>query len=305
MGKMKISLIHASYKSIQQSKAVRDYWLESATHPEFIEHCLGFEFDDQETRQGYGLPHDAPSGKSPDQLTNFMTTPVTSGVSAVSNWNAAASISTGNLLLVIADDLIPEKSWDQDILTMLEECDLRKPLILKFTDFRCSDSQKYPFGDIYLPRHPLVNRAFVQENGFLFNPSFEGIGADDDLLLYGISKEILRDSRSVKFHHSIGQVLNENGDPNCGCTGDESTREKTISQIAIHRDKIDSQAIFSKKYSKLELLKYKVSCNPHLVSAIRLKQDCRSGMGQEIKFKGVPWLLAILIGQKALRLLKK
>lgn len=107
---MKVSLIHASYKSPDQSRAVRNYWLSMASGQVPIEHCLGFEFDDEETRREYAIPNGVVNGKSADQLTNFITTPVTSGVSAVANWNAAASISTGDLLLVIADDLIPEKT---------------------------------------------------------------------------------------------------------------------------------------------------------------------------------------------------
>jgi len=302
---MKISLIHASYKSSQQSREVRDYWLRMASGQVLIEHCLGFEFNDQETRKGYSIPDGILKGKSRDLLTNFITTPITSRVSAVANWNAAASISSGDLLLVIADDLIPEKNWDTSLLNMLSGCDLSSPLILKFTDFRCSDYQKYPGGDIYLPRHPMVNRAFFQEKGYLFNPIFEGIGADDDLLLDGISRGIIRDFRSLRFHHSVGQVLNEYRVSTCGCIGNESSGKKTDSQIAIHQEKIDPNTIFSKRYSKAELLKYQMSCVPKLISKIRKKGGTQFGFGEEIRFKSLPWLLTVSILYKALRLIGK
>jgi hypothetical protein len=299
---MRISLIHASYKSIQQSKAVRDYWLRMASNRESIEHCLGFEFDDHETRQGYSIPDGKSMGETSDRLTRFLTTPVTSGVSAVANWNAAASIATGDLLLVIADDLIPEKNWDQSILRILAGCDLSIPLILKFTDFRCSDLQNYPLGDIYLPRHPMVNRAFFQERGYFFCPEFYGIGADDHLLLEGISKGIIRDLRSIKFHHSVGQILNEAGYPTCGCAGNQSSGMKTDSQNAIHREKIDTLSVFSKRYSREQLFKYQLSCHPKLLSTIRRRASTQFGFGEEIEFKSSLWLLLVASVYKALRI---
>jgi len=81
---MKISLLHASYKSIQESKSVRDYRVSMAAHPDLIEQCLCIEFDVEEIRKGYSLTHAATKGENYDHLTKFITTPITSRVSAVS-----------------------------------------------------------------------------------------------------------------------------------------------------------------------------------------------------------------------------
>jgi len=256
-----------------------------------VEHCLAFEFNDHETRKGYAIPEGIEKGKSVDLLTNFITTPEMPGVSAVANWNAAASISNGELLLIIADDLIPEKDWDASILRLLSHCDLTEPSIFKFTDFRCSESYTYPYGDIYLPRHPMVNRAFIREKNYLFNPNFEGVGADDDLLIEGISKGIIWDFRSIRFHHSIGEVLDDMNAPSCGCVGNESSGIKTNSQIAIHQKKIDIKSTLIKNHTKGDLLRYRLACIPQLVSKIRAIDQVGLGFGEKIKFRSLLQLL--------------
>lgn len=139
------------------------------------------------------------------------------------------------------------------LLKLLSTCYVTKPLIIKFTDFRCSDSDKYPRGDIYLSRHPMINRAYLREKEFLFSPDFEGIGADDDLLLTGISEKIIWDFRCIKFHHSLGKVLDENGNPTCGCKGHESSGKRTESQIAIHEEKIHVKTFFP---SDIQILRF-------------------------------------------------
>jgi hypothetical protein len=300
---MRISLIHASYYSGQQSIALRDYWLRMASNQIEVEHCLAFEFEDQETRQSYSIPVNVSKGVTSDNISKFITTPSTNKVSAVANWNAAASIATGELILVIADDLLPDANWDLSIVKLLSKVQGTEPFILKFTDFRCSESDKYPNGDIYLPRHPMVNRKFLEERGYVFNPEFDGVGADDDLLIEGISRGIIRDFRSIKFHHSVGDVLDDFGNLRCGCTGKASSRQRTISQTAIHNNKIDPKSMFSEKYGKKNYLKYKISCTPQLISRIRKKSNTSFGYAEKIQFRRMPGLLFLAFLHKGLRLL--
>ena len=96
----------------KQSILVRDEWFRRAKFKNRIEHCLGFEKEDASIRTTYGISNNMDFGLSPDKKTKFITAKSTDTSSAIRNWNNAASISTGEFLLLIADDLVPEYNWD-------------------------------------------------------------------------------------------------------------------------------------------------------------------------------------------------
>ncbi len=231
MQNYEFSLIHASYKSQGQAKKIRDYWLNMARNPHVIEHCLGFEEQDQQVRDEFGLDL-GNFGKSFDGLTGYVTTKSDSSPSAIRNWNAAAKMSSGKILIAIADDLVPNLYWDEQLLEIISgDQAFRKLWVV--SDARCSLKLNNLHRDI-LPRHPVITRALYESYGFIFDPRYTTVGPDDEWLLEGIKNSFLSDARSVEFHHSIGRLFDSTGALMCGCFGSVGEKERSDSQEIIH-----------------------------------------------------------------------
>lgn len=231
---IRISLIHASYNSEGQAVRVRDSWLSLAKYPKYIEHCLGFQGNDKSVRREFRIPTKSHMGISRDSLTRFVATDEFPGISAVRNWNAAASISTGELLLAIADDLVPPPNWDEQIYNILTQYGQKDELLLVFSDARCDITTVSGVKDTFLPRHPLLTRKLYNRFGYLFNPQFAGHGPDVYWLIVGLKEGFLRDARTLKFHHSYGHIFGDRAELKCGCDGLEHIDSKmTASKLAL------------------------------------------------------------------------
>lgn len=272
-----ISICQASYKSGKQSILVRDEWLKRAKFKNRIEHCLGFENSDASIRTTYGISNDSDFGLSPDKKTKFITTRSTDTSSAVRNWNNAAAVSTGEFLLLIADDLVPEHNWDYE----LENFILRfkhSGGVFKFTDDRCTSLVNLS-NDTLLPRHPGMFRETYLQRGFVFDPVFNSTGPDLDLLIQALEEGSLRDARRIKFHHSVGPILSENSELICGCECVIKSglhQKRTISQSRMHAKTIvSSKEILRRKRSRFEIIMVRLSCVNRLASFmfISMKQD--------------------------------
>jgi hypothetical protein len=176
-----ISLLHATYHRSGGPSPVKEAWLGSATVPERIEYIFAMDADDTfaiNSTQG-----ELRSVGYPDR----------DWVTAVRNWNAAAAISSGELLFVIADDLSPETGWDSALRTLVSELDPEKtPFAIKVTDNTAPDDT--------LMRHPIVSRAFYRKFG-LFDASFRGVYADDDITLRSFWSAVIVDGRKIRFQH--------------------------------------------------------------------------------------------------------
>ena len=225
----KISLIHASFKSLNQGKRVRDIWIARATLPRSIEHCLGFQSDDLEVINEFGL--DLSNSKmSRDGISKCISTVPGSDSSAVRNWNAAASISKGEILFPIADDTIPEFGWDIEIQKLFTAYPVHSPTMCKISDNRCEPIRKK---DGLLPRHPVMNRALYNQLGYIFNPTYSGGGPDDELLIMGLQDNFIVDGREFRIHHSYGHIFQGDGVLNCGCGDRKNSSHKNLSQKQI------------------------------------------------------------------------
>jgi hypothetical protein len=232
---IRFSLIHATYRSPRISRVVRDKWFELAHNPLLVEHCVAFQHDDDEIRQEYEIDNSTQSGKTHDSKSKFITTVPQDSPSAVRNWNAAASISSGKVLIGIADDLIPCKGWD-DALWKLVEPEIDKFCFWKLHDTRCEDALNSSRDDI-LPRHPAMTRNYYESTGFFFDPRYVSVGCDDQLLCDGLIHGSIRDGRSFKLHHTAGKILKDSGELNCGCNGNKLSTTRSESQNLIHNSR--------------------------------------------------------------------
>jgi hypothetical protein len=243
-----------------QSIRVRDEWFSRAKYPDRIEHCLGFEKNDNGIRSAYGIPNISNQGQSKDKKTKYITTESLATSSAVRNWNGAAQMSTGEFILLIADDLVPNFEWDFKIENFIASNGFRDG-VFKFTDDRCSSLVNL-HNDTLLPRHPGMLRNTYEKLGYFFDPIFDSTGPDNDLLIFALSNGILRDARSIKFHHSIGPVMDLNSNVICDCSASyQFIPTRTISQKRIHSQKsVVGNNLLRKKWRTDYYLMMRVAC---------------------------------------------
>jgi len=255
---IKYSLCHASYRDGSNSIRIRDTWLRNSKFPSRVRHYLGFERGDYGVANAYNVDPFMSFGMSADGLTLFATTHSDNTVSAVRNWNAAASLAKEEFLIAIADDLVPCKDWDIKLDDILSG-QLGKPRILTFTDDRCI-SLRTLGADTLLPRHPGITREAYVEFGFLFSPDYESVGPDLEVLIESLNRGWLIDARSIKFHHSFNQVIDSNSDLVCGCAGESIDTTRGASQKMIHRDSIKAKKLLKERWGGAWMMVAKLAC---------------------------------------------
>ena len=176
-----ISLLHATYHRESGPIDVKETWLARAERRDLVEYIFAMDADDRAT-----------VSMTVDHL-RVVSPPISGRVTSVRNWNAAASISTGDLLMVIADDLFPPSAWDSQLRDLLRDLDpKRMSFAVKVTDS--------PVPRDTLLRHPIVSRSFYEQHG-LFSDAFDGVYSDNDITIRAFWRAIIVDGRSLGFEH--------------------------------------------------------------------------------------------------------
>jgi hypothetical protein len=176
-----ISILHATYHRPGGPLPVHDRWLRAASHPELIEYIVAMDDNDEPALQATRAT----------QVLRVVR-PHEQRVTAVRNWNAAASVATGSLLIVVADDLRPQQDWDAQLRSALGSLD---PERVSFA-VKVHDSEERGIKML----HPIVSRFFFEEHG-LFDPDFRGVYCDDEITARAFWRSSIIDGRSVRFHH--------------------------------------------------------------------------------------------------------
>ena len=177
---MRFSLLHATWRRPGGPLEVRASWLACADQPDRVEHIFAMDDDD------LVAIHDT-------EGCLRVISAATDEVTAVRNWNTAAALATGDVLLVIADDLLPPQGWDTTLTRIIGPFD---PTTAAFA-VKVTDS---PDPASMLLRHPVVSRAFYERHG-LFTPEFTGVYCDDDITRRAFWRAAILDGRPLVLHH--------------------------------------------------------------------------------------------------------
>lgn len=174
---MKISLVHATWKSKVPPSKIMEIWLDRASNPRNVEYCVGLDSDDTFAEENsIGLNR---SINPPNAIYS----------TSVRNWNAAARISSGDLLFAMSDDLEPPDNWDLSLTKAVGALDpLKHRFVVKIQDS--------PWATDTLCRHPVVSRAWYERFGF-FDPRFHGVYCDTDLTLRAYKNSFIIDARDL------------------------------------------------------------------------------------------------------------
>jgi hypothetical protein len=178
----KISILHATFRSQSGPVSIKETWLQRAERPELIEYVFAMDADDEATVSETEGHHRVVGSPGDGQVT------------AVRNWNAAAAAtSSGDILMVIADDLLPPQAWDTTLVTMIGSLDASTvAFAIKVTDS--------PYENDTLLRHPIVSRAFYQRYG-LFSSGYRGVFCDNDITVRAFWHSVILDGRSMILEH--------------------------------------------------------------------------------------------------------
>lgn len=177
-----ISLLHATYLSPIGPLRHRDAWLSLAESPGRIEYIAAMDESDRSAIT------------ETERILRAINHPRDTMSTAVQNWNSAAKLSSGDLLFVISDDLLPGPGWDTQIDALVMNHD---PTANDFA-IKVQDS---PTPSETTLRHPLVSRRFYEKFG-LFDDSFRGVFCDNDITFRALLYSKILDGRIVKFSHA-------------------------------------------------------------------------------------------------------
>lgn len=167
-------------------------------------------------------------------------------------------MSSGDFLIAIADDLVPESGWDVQLDKMLNETQ-QETFVFTFTDDRCA-SMKRQENDTLLPRHPLISRSTYRRLGYLFNPKFDSVGPDLDLLIQSLVHGWLIDARELKLHHAIGPILNSKNEIICGCSTLGTEQVRTEAQNRMHSNSQAAWQQLKSDWDYFEITVGKLAC---------------------------------------------
>jgi hypothetical protein len=156
---MKISLLHATRGTPDRANATRESWLSRASDRSMIEHFWAIQAGDTTS-----------TALDPDSIVAVTDDPPAWASSSIANWNAAAALATGDLLVVIADDLTPPIGWDDTLRVFLGNPNTASTQFCVYVADQLSNDG--------LLRHPIMSRALYQRRGFMFDPNYYGVFCD-------------------------------------------------------------------------------------------------------------------------------
>ena len=178
---LRISLLHATHRSGPPAVAVRDLWLERAVDATRIEHIFAADADDEI------------SLACPEIANAVIGTPMPGLVTAVRNWNAAAEIAAGDLLMVIADDLLPPLGWDIEVESLCVDLDPRRAaFVVDLKDHEADSSG--------LIRHPVISWRYYERFG-LWHPEYTGHLVDNDFTWSAHRRNVVIGGGSFTLDH--------------------------------------------------------------------------------------------------------
>jgi hypothetical protein len=172
-GRTVISLVHASRGRVEPGTRARAMWQSMARYPERVEHIFGLDEDDQESKV----------------LRRFRSVVVGVGGGCVAAWNAAASVSSGQIIIQLSDDWIPPRNWDVEIERRL---DVSKPQVLAVSDNGRPDD---------LLCMAILTRKRLEQQGYLFHPKFTGVYSDNYFTDCAQRDGVIINAKELVFEH--------------------------------------------------------------------------------------------------------
>jgi len=173
-GQPLISLLHATRGRPKLCIEMRNVWFNCAKNPEKIEHVFSIDTGDEESLQ-------ATEGLN----RTIVEQPNGSGKA----FNQAAAVSTGKVLILMADDVLPPRDWDEQILSRIGNLD--EPTVLAVWDGIRADS---------LIGWPILTRPYYEKNTEFLGP-YHGLFGDSEFSWRAYKSGCVKQARDIVFFH--------------------------------------------------------------------------------------------------------
>lgn len=165
------SILHTSARPGEWEKVYRA-WLDNADHPEYVEYVLVVDHDWGFTE----LPILRPQDKVVWQAKNRHC--------YVDGVNLAASVSTGSILIVNADDQFPCARWDTNLLLHHNNVPVAGDFIILASTGTPDEHMRQ------ISVMPILSRARYERLGWVLYPAYESMYSDNDFLAAARAEEV-------------------------------------------------------------------------------------------------------------------
>jgi len=191
------SIIHTSARPNEWRK-VYDAWLASAVHPEQVEYVICID-----ERWGFPSQADAAYGEELSGLRPQDRVIWNTGRRCyVDGVNLAAAASSGDVLIVNADDQYPCDKWDEALKTVIARQKWDDTEAVEKDDYVISVSTNTPKEhERNIMVMPILSRERYERFGWVFYPAYESMMADDDFCAMAKRDRCIIDARHLIFPH--------------------------------------------------------------------------------------------------------
>lgn len=211
------SLLHATDR-VPGWEIAAQAWFHRCQVPELCEHILV-------TKEPLSLGVSAPFA-----LTTIANVPNSRG--GTDQWNKAASIASGFVLIKIADDLFPPKNWDVLLVDAIPNADV--PVVV---DVAYRSNPGWPILDCgTLIPHAIISREYYKRFGYLEHPDYSHNMADVEFSDVAHASGCVVRRRDIVFIH-------QNPEDGTATWDDVYRRQRTPEKLR------EARAIYEKRKS--------------------------------------------------------
>jgi len=170
-----ISLLHATRSRPDASVQMRSLWLQCAKNPTAIEHIFSIDADDEVSLKA---------------TESFNRTIVENPNGSGKAYNQAAAASTGRVLILMADDVVPPRCWDEEILSRMPL--ENEPQVLAVWDGASPTA---------LVGWPVCTRAYYLQHPEFLGP-YHGLFGDSEFSWRAYKAGCVKQARDIVFFHN-------------------------------------------------------------------------------------------------------
>lgn len=180
MTRPKFSLIHPTARVPDGWMPSAKDWFEKCDNPDNVEYIICVDERDRDKM---------PLTSFPFTNTDLVINHGKRASSTASN--VAAGLSTGEILVVISDDMFPPEHWDTQLLDL--GLDVTKPWLLEISTGGPRD------GELILS--PIMSRALYEKWGYLYYHEYISMYADDDMTAHARQDGVVIQARQFQLDH--------------------------------------------------------------------------------------------------------
>lgn len=182
-------------------RAAYDLWISRAAHPEQVEYVLSID-------ERWGFTPGSPAAIRASAIVTErpglnIVTANQGRRCCVDSTNTAAAVSSGDVLILGADDYEPPQDWDVLILAKISPDAAVADALARSEDFVLHVSTGWYDGP-EASSIQILSRARYERLGYGLYPEYESLFADDDFLQAAYADGVVIDARDITIRHHHG-----------------------------------------------------------------------------------------------------